>query len=286
MPRLILSRKGFDSGSGGGPSPRLPDGRLVSLPIPDPGSPIAYADAYHDGGTYLDLLKSVGIDSVRDRGKSFAVDETLGAHLDPDTISTQRPRPPGWRPTLGQLGNAQSHLRDNAVGVGDLFLFFGLFRDTKNIPGGLRFVGPEYHALWGWLEVGNVVQATAAPPWASQHPHVAARHLPRYEKGDNVLYVAADSCQWAPGLPAAGLLAGENVRLTTPGMTASNWTVPVALHPDRAGAFLTHHPGTERWKIIDRQATLRSARRGQEFVITATSELRDWAKSLLASAAI
>lgn len=32
--KLILSRKGFDSGYGGMPSPILPDGRLVPLPIP------------------------------------------------------------------------------------------------------------------------------------------------------------------------------------------------------------------------------------------------------------
>lgn len=32
--RLVLSRKGFDSGYGGMPSPILPDGRLQPLPIP------------------------------------------------------------------------------------------------------------------------------------------------------------------------------------------------------------------------------------------------------------
>ncbi|RIE11762.1 hypothetical protein SMC3_08215 [Candidatus Cryosericum hinesii] len=32
--RVILSRKGFDSGYGGWASPILPDGRMLSLPIP------------------------------------------------------------------------------------------------------------------------------------------------------------------------------------------------------------------------------------------------------------
>jgi Nucleotide modification associated domain 3 len=32
--KLILSRKGFDSSHGGGPSPIRPDGRLLSFPIP------------------------------------------------------------------------------------------------------------------------------------------------------------------------------------------------------------------------------------------------------------
>src|SRR5437763_11628659 len=33
--KIILSRKGFDSAAGGCASPVLPDGRLVSFPIPD-----------------------------------------------------------------------------------------------------------------------------------------------------------------------------------------------------------------------------------------------------------
>lgn len=33
--KLILSRKGFDTHNGGGPSPILPDGRMLSLPIPE-----------------------------------------------------------------------------------------------------------------------------------------------------------------------------------------------------------------------------------------------------------
>ena len=32
--KLIFSRKGFDSSAGGIPSPILPDGRMISLPIP------------------------------------------------------------------------------------------------------------------------------------------------------------------------------------------------------------------------------------------------------------
>ena len=42
--KIIFSRKGFDSVSGRVPSPILPDGRLLSLPIPDKGSSIRYDD--------------------------------------------------------------------------------------------------------------------------------------------------------------------------------------------------------------------------------------------------
>ena len=35
--KIILSRKGFDSKNGGFPSPVLPDGKMMSLPIPIEG---------------------------------------------------------------------------------------------------------------------------------------------------------------------------------------------------------------------------------------------------------
>jgi hypothetical protein len=38
--KVILSRKGFDSGYGGIPSPVLPDGTMLSLPIPSKGDKV------------------------------------------------------------------------------------------------------------------------------------------------------------------------------------------------------------------------------------------------------
>lgn len=34
MPKIILSRKGFDDATGGGSSPIFPDGKMFSIPIP------------------------------------------------------------------------------------------------------------------------------------------------------------------------------------------------------------------------------------------------------------
>ena len=42
--KVILSRKGFDSCYGGHPSPILPDGRMISLPIPSSEDLICYKD--------------------------------------------------------------------------------------------------------------------------------------------------------------------------------------------------------------------------------------------------
>ena len=166
--RLILSRKGFDSSSGGCPSPILPDGTMLSLPIPDRSSRIAYREIEQQGVNIGQLVVDLTGDPRRLR--HFA-------HLDPDLDRDTWPRADGWRPLLGQTGAAQGHLRKQSVRAGDLFLFFGLFRRVERTRSGWRFVRQAVakHVLWGWLQIGEIHTvdelASDAMPWARYHPH-------------------------------------------------------------------------------------------------------------------
>ena len=45
--KIILSRKGFDSGYGGMPSPILPNGIMLSMPIPSNGFKILHHNKLH-----------------------------------------------------------------------------------------------------------------------------------------------------------------------------------------------------------------------------------------------
>ena len=116
--KLILSRKGFDSSAGGMPSPIFPDGRMVSLPIPDERSQVSYADISYSGASLGPLVAQL---------TDGQIPAHYRAHIDPDLAKNSLPRLAGWRPIFGQTGPAQGHLRNNGVGLGDLFLFFGLF---------------------------------------------------------------------------------------------------------------------------------------------------------------
>ena len=111
--RLILSRKGFDSASGGCPSPILPDGSLLSMPIPDRSSPVRYADLSRGGRNLGDLVERLPGCKQRPH---------YGAHLDPDLHPDWLPRAEGWHPSLGQRGIAQGHLTKQGVRPGDLLL--------------------------------------------------------------------------------------------------------------------------------------------------------------------
>lgn len=285
--RLILSRKGFDSGYGGYPSPILPDGRPVSLPIPDRDGIPYSALRVNDDLSFSDLMRQLGISRIR-AGRNGRLElDGARAHLDPDVAPGAIDRLPGWLPCFGQVGGPQGHLRNQGVGPGDLFLFFGWFRRTVETPGGLRYDKSEgFQALWGYLEVGKVlsVAATPDPPdWAAYHQHFASRDRPRFAKPSNTVYVATPRLSWAAELPGAGTFGSFRPvhRLTCAAGPASLWDLPEAFHPSRTAAPLTFHGSPARWAVQGSRVLLDAAKQGQEFVVAATPGIRRWVADLL-----
>ena len=167
--KLIFSRKGFDSSAGGVPSP-LVAGRPISLPIPTRmPTPTRFADL----STGIAELVS---DLTRGR---IAADRPC--HLDPDVDAGSLRRLPGWRGALGQVSAAQSHLSNNSVGRGDLFVFWGLYRPAiRSREGSWTYAGTAEHRLFGWLQIDEVLAVGGDPlsalrryPWLKSHPHLA-----------------------------------------------------------------------------------------------------------------
>lgn len=274
--KLVLSRKGFDTSAGGGPSPVLPDGTMASLPVPE-------QPAFAEGSVPYDAVAVVPGWTAARLARALGADDAVvvaGAHLDPDLDAAARPRSTGWRPSFGQAGAAAAHLANQGVGVGDTFVFWGLFRHAV-VAGGTatwdRSRRP-FHAVFGWLTVGAVLhpaRAGDAPTWTAHHPHVAAPG-----RNANTLYVAAD--RGPCGLPGAGRLAWHDVlRLSVPEGPASRWALPLSCHPDRSGAELTYHRDRSRWSESAGEARLRTVPRGQEFVVEATPGWRTWLEGVL-----
>lgn len=113
--RLILSRKGFDSAAGGGPSPILPDGSILSLPIPETRGSRAYAELESPMGNFDKVITDLHGES-RTRPRR--------AHFDPDLHADACLPPKGWVPAFGQDSAASAHLDNQGVSAGDLFIFF------------------------------------------------------------------------------------------------------------------------------------------------------------------
>lgn len=289
---LVLSRKGWDSDWGGGPSPILPDGRMVSMPIPEPDkeASLTYADCWVDERhTYLDLLRAIRRTEVRvPTGSTYEMRpaSNCGAHLDPDLREDTRPRPDRWRPLFGQTGGAQAHLENQGVGPGDLFLFFGLYRHyQRRSDGFLEPVGRPLHILWGWMEVGECRRLSDGLPWhwAIDHPHVRDESSGRYAP-NNTVYAAADRNTWADDVAAGGLFErfDPGFVLTAEGGTVSRWRLPASFHPDRTASPLSYHTDPRRWTTDGDSVLLATVGRGQEFVVEATDDIEQWVACLLA----
>lgn len=280
--KIILSRKGFDSSAGGVASPLFPDGTLLSLPIPDQNGTVTYADLGWGEHQLGDLVEALT------HGR---IDRQTRAHLDPDLYPAICARPPAWHPLFGQDGAAQSHLANQGVGVGDLFLFFGWFRAVEWVRGHWRFVknAPDLHLLYGWLQVGAILTgaqlAEELPVWAVGHPHCVGGRGVR-----NTLYLANDqltTAGQATAFPGAGYF--PNYRdlccLTAPRQLRTYWRLPRWFYPMEDKPPLSYHTDRTRWSCDDDYTYLRSAMRGQEFVLDTKHypEAIGWLKTLLSS---
>ncbi|MCG3086381.1 hypothetical protein [Sporosarcina cyprini] len=194
--KVILSRKGFDKTTGGKASPIMKD-NLVSLPIPRADSGDFYKNLnISSTESYLKVMKELGI-------KLFSE-----AHLDPDLQrSILKDRPAEWRGLFGQSGTSQVRLKKNSVGKGDIFLFFGWFRNTQNNNGQWEYIRKalNIHAIFGYLEVDEVFDIKAGdevPSWSEYHPHI--RDKKEYGKQQNSVYMATKSFTADKGKPGWG----------------------------------------------------------------------------------
>ena len=283
MVRLILSRKGFDSASGGCPSPIFPDDSMLSLPIPDETSNIRYKELKWRDVNVGSLV--AGLTHNRTR-------YTHRAHLDPDLETTTYSRSKGWRPIFGQAGAAQGHLRNQSVQVGDLFLFFGLFRQVEKKRRKWQFVpkSSPLHVLWGWMQIGEIVQVSWLSkeelPWARYHPHFFRDH-----GKNNSLYIASEELVLDRDViknAGAGTILkyDPSLALTAPSSTKpSSWQLPRVFYPDDGKPPLTYHSNLSRWKVLDAERChLETVSRGQEFVLDTRHYpgVLEWVKSLFA----
>ena len=290
MPRrIVLSRKGSDSTWGGRPSLRV-GSELISLPIPESASRAAAAEEAGTGIRYSDLPKHPLLGGLHTHLRDMAGARYV--HLDPDLRPELRPPAGQARVTrderlFGQVGAAERHLRNQDVGPGDLFLFFGWFRETVQREGAWKRVGPEEHCLWGWLQIeeSHLVadgEAAAKLPWAAHHPHVA--HWDRYDRNNRV-YRARERLSFAPELPGAGVFRWHPELTLTQhcgeAVTRRQWCLPGFVR--RTGLTYNQVDGP-RCPASRGRVHLSSAAIGQEFVMPAhrpfqrseRATLREW----------
>ncbi|MEP0390933.1 hypothetical protein [Erythrobacter sp.] len=234
--RIIFSRKGFDSSAGGGPSP-IVDGAPITLPIP---AGAASQTTYGDLGLGELAAKA-------SRGKLGAKDL---CHHDPMFL-------PNGTCAFGQCGAAQTHLERQGVGLGDVFVFFGLFAEEETKE--------PHHRIFAYLKVEEMVPLAGGAPedlLSIAHPHALAM-----QHSNDVVW---------RGEGRVARRASKALRLTVPEGPPSLWNRPDWLK--RGG--LSYHDRPERWL---RGGRLKSVARGQEFVadVGRRKVPRDWLDNVI-----
>ena len=279
MTRAIFSRKGFDSAYGGGVSPVLPDGAMQSIGIPEAGSGIAYGDVQTPRGSLLELMHELGINRYRENKQWYPLVAKSEVHLDPDLHISARARHHAWRPVFGQCEGAQTVLRNRKVAKGDLFIFYGNFRRTVDVGGSLKFIGKTFHAIFGYMSVGDIVTVDGSTtlPWCAEHPHLVNR-----KRKNNTLYLASNVATFSGRkMSGAGIVSFDERRiLSSTYERPSLWRLPSFFHPDISGRTMSNHLSKD-WTLNDETALLQTKSPGQEYVVDATAEMIDWAAQVL-----
>ena len=263
--KIILSRKGFDSGYGKIASPILPDGTLLSMPIPT-ADKTTYESLSYKGKKYSEIIDELW----KGHKKEF---EGQTCHLDPDLRKDVKNRFPDWEPAFGQSGAALSHLRNMRVGEGDLFLFFGWFKETEIEQGKLKYKkkAKDLHVIYGYMQIGTIIERKYdAPDWLKEHPHIGDKNV-RDDK-NNSIYLPTKELSFIPNIKGCGLLNfRKDSVLTKDGMSKSKWNLPDCFKK----VEISYHPNP--WK----GSYFKSADKGQEFVFDATPSIIEWVKQII-----
>jgi hypothetical protein len=195
---------------GGCPSPII-DGRPISLPIP----------TERRSETTYDKL-----------GLGDLVERLTHGKIAGNDLCHEDPMFGGGRCAFGQTGAAQSHLSTQGVGVGDVFVFFGLFSDEATRK-------PHYR-IYGFLRVEKVIalcsQSDTTDMFAGfsrRHPHTIGDW-----NSNNTIYLGDGTCC---------LSASDKLRLTKSGHPVSIWETPPWLKTAgltylKSPCFVTTHP--------------------------------------------
>jgi hypothetical protein len=265
--KIILSRKGFDSSNGGCPSPIMPDGTLLSMPIPSYDDDSFY-DISWKGTTYADILEQIC------PKKTY-----YNCHIDPDIRNNRIEKVQGWRPAFGQTGSAQGILSNAGVEPGDLFLFFGWFRQVEHTDKGYRFAaknqndfyyGNDLQVIYGYMQIGKIITDPETIKRYYWHPHSSYDHT---YNPNNTLYLPTSKLSLNPRMRGYGTLNYRKDRvLTMEGMGRATWNEYSFLMPE-------HLYGDK--KNCAKGKGLYYAGIWQEQVVYESEGLMDWVKQVL-----
>lgn len=261
----------------------MPNGEMLSMPIPiSPGEKGVSLNQINWGEHfYAEVIQGLY--------PNLKGDELF--HFDPEiNRAAKESRHEKWMPAFGQAGAAQTHLENENIEIGDIFLFFGSFIHTyENSQGKLTWEKEhEFHAVFGYLEIGEIIsaekiQADYKADIYERHPHFENRNI---YNAHNTLYIASENLS-DTALPGAGTFKFRNeLRLTKKGYKKSQWTLPAYFHPE-FGTTISRCLSPIRYRKDGDNLLFEPVSIGQDMVVRDSNEkVESWAKNLIKTSTI
>jgi len=278
--RIILSRKGWDSTAGGRPNLIFDDtGEMIMLPIPESRG------AFTCAGLRLSRDEKFNdrLHAALSAYNPLVSDNGCKCHPDPNIVNLFGRD--NFRGSIGQVDQSQSHLHNQGIKKGDVFVFFGLFRHASLGDDGRLTIKPERskHSMFGYLQIGEVIFPQCIGEkeredyehrysWLSDQPHWNDEKY-KDKKANNCIYVAAERCSFNKTLRGWGTFSYDHeLDLTMGGCEQrTHWDIPEKLK----GLNITYCKGMINNKYF------KAAARGQEFVIEDDEKAAEWAEELI-----
>ncbi len=233
--RVILSKKGLDSSYGGYPIDlekmlKLTNNKMIYIPMPmvenvdNKGK--KYSEINTEFGNFDKLYKSI-VRNDKDYKLKYKAEkldaDTAFCHPDPYILELYKNNSADLS-SFGAGKTAASHLTSQGVGKGDLFLFYSSYLYKNKI----------IHAIWGYLEVGEVIRFDSINKEEKlkklgEQPH---KSVMGNNECKDIIYVAKEgNLSLNPKFPSSGLFTFSEklilTNLTQTGYTARTlWRIP------------------------------------------------------------
>lgn len=272
--KVILSRKGFDSNTGGISSAIFENGDLISFPIPE-----HVVDGVKED--HFNMLKYKDLDLSRILN-NLGYQNNQKCHIDPDIIHDRRKEAiQDWEAIFGQCDQAASYLTKTLkVKKGDIFLFFGNFHFVENVNGVYRrtkktgnfYKDNDLQLIWGYLQVGEIITNEAEQKKYYWHPHAMKYYT---EKTHNVMFVASEKLSFNKDIPGYGLLKYRTDRvLTKENFSKANWKINPVYDVDSIY-------GNRKNSANNHERTIYYRGQWQELGLKESKECQDWVKKII-----
>lgn len=271
--KVILSRKGFDMKHGKIPSPILPDGTFLLLPRPSNEGYVRYDELFYHGTSYLDIIRSLD---------PSAAEELKDAKCfpNPDFMEREGLKKGCWKANFTQYGPSEGHLNSQCVSVGDIFLFFGWFKQTKYDENGhLTYVdgAKDLHIIFSYLQIGAIIKNKSyilkKYLWDNEIAHIV-KSVKHYS-----IYLPTKKLSYNNRQSGYGQLSfSDKLVLTKEGHPCSKWDLPdLFRHPDVTISYHNNYTNG----FIPGKDYFQASNIGQEFVINGTHDLKAWVCHLI-----